>query len=60
MLEVIADLTSEMLTERCSGRQVFYNWQSKFLKKTYKEVHFKLQAPINRLFGKEVFLNPTQ
>ena len=52
MFEVSADLTSEILSEECSGKQVFWNWQSKFLKNTYKEVNFKLQAPINRLFGK--------
>ena len=52
VFEVRADLSSEILTERCFGKQVFWNWQSKFLEITYKKVHFKLQAPINRLFGK--------
>ena len=52
MFEVSADLTSEILTETCSGTQVFWNWQLKFLKNTYKEVHFELQVPINRLFEK--------
>ena len=52
MFEVSADLTSEILTEICSGTQLFRNWQLKFLKNTYKEVHFELQVPINRLFEK--------
>ena len=52
MFDVSAVLISEILTERCSGKKVFWNWQSKFLKNTYKEVRFKLQTPITRLFGK--------
>ena len=52
MFDVSADLTSEILTQTCSGTQVFWNWQLKFLKNTYKEVHFELQVPINRLFEK--------
>ena len=32
MSEVSADLTSEILTKRCSGKKVFRNWQSEFLK----------------------------
>ena len=53
MFEVSADLTSEILTETCSGTQVFWNWQPKFLKNTYKEVDFELQDPINRFFEKQ-------
>ena len=52
MFEVSANLTLEILTERCSGKQVFWNWQSKLLKNTYKEIHARLQAPINRHFRK--------
>ena len=37
MFEVSANLTSEILAEK---------------KNAYKEVHLKLKAPINRVFGK--------
>ena len=50
----------EILTETCSGKQVFWNWQSKLLKNAYKEVQFKLHAPTADLLENEVFLNPTQ
>ena len=59
VFQVSADLTSEILTERSSGKQVLWNWQSKFLKNTYKEVNFKLQVPVKRLFGNKVFITPT-